>query len=165
MKITRYFGFQIRLNQFNGHFHVGTEGTAFQSATLQGCKDLIDEFRANNDNFTPFQMLDFTYSRDLPAEELVTVLGVNKEGRFIIQEEDEDGYVGEDFVPPYDEKDYVLPSPETTEAIERMKIIDAQVDRLIEEAKVIRAALPGKTLADVRKENGIVDAYTDTEEE
>ena len=162
MKVTSYHGFGIHVNEDSGLFSIQkgwyTDEEPFTAPTLKKLKSLIDAFAKSNKGWTPRLMHKFDYQdTHLPANETVKVIGINKEGCFVIEEQTEDGTETNTVYGWAAEGNIIEIDPRNASIIAEIKALYDEMEALERKATVLSASLHRKTLRDLRAELGIVD--------
>lgn len=114
--------------------------------SLTGVRKWVDDFIKDNTNFIPFyiQMPSSMYA----DEKKVYVVGIRKDGRFLIERNGK-----KEQLSPYYEKDYILFHPENQPILQQCRELDSEIE-IIRQRKVelLKTLMKGKILDEIRKE-------------
>lgn len=141
VKIENYRGFDIMFETDSERFSFSLDkGSWKEKQSYAACKKNIDDFIKENQNFTPFFVINKNGSK-------VKIIAIRKDKRFVSE-----SVRGNEQFYEYEEERYYLYEEKYEEIINNIKKLENQISEKHKEISIEQAKIAGKTLREYKNE-------------
>lgn len=142
-EVDNYRGYEIRFDSDNETFECDIDDSRSVKKSYSAVKKFLDDFIKDNSEFKPFK-IECIPNRYNGKKGVIEVIGIRKDGRFIIKNGDK-----QEQLSSYDIEKYMLFNPDNSTYWHELKECESQIDKIREIIKQIEAKFKIVTLKSV----------------